>query len=263
MKKIIIILILININLQAGLISSTARETGEYLLKKFGIKLVGETTDTLSRKIAQYTAKYGDEALPFLRKSGPVGFEVMEQAGKQCDEVFSICRRMGDKGVWVISNPGRLKTFLKYGEEAAEAMIKHPGIAKKIIKTHGKAGAAALNSLSRGGSQKMAMLAADQSGKKILANPKILSTIRQFGDEAMEFVWKNKGALAVTSVLAAFVADPKPFLSGVTRLPEIIGGEIAKQTNWTLIISLILAFFAVPTAWRFFRTQKQRQKVQS
>jgi hypothetical protein len=43
-----------------------------------------------------------------------------------------------------------------------------------------------------------------------------LSTVERFGDEAMGFVWRDKGALAVSTALASFLAKPEAFL-GVSR----------------------------------------------
>jgi hypothetical protein len=47
-----------------------------------------------------------------------------------------------------------------------------------------------------------------------------MAVITRHGDRAMDFVWLPKGALTVSTVLAAFLADPEPFLAGSRRLVE-------------------------------------------
>lgn len=70
----------------------------------------------------------------------------------------------------------------------------------------------------------------------------LLSVIRQYGDPAMEFIWKNKGALAVASMLKTFLADPQAYISGTAELAGAIAGGI----NWTLIVTGILSFMFLP-----------------
>ena len=40
----------------------------------------------------------------------------------------------------------------------------------------------------------------------------LLAVIERHGDPALTFVWRNKGALTVTTVLETFLADPEAFL---------------------------------------------------
>ena len=89
-----------------------------------------------------------------------------------------------------------------------------------------------------------------------LSRPRdLLEMISRYGDRAMDFVWKHKGSLAVTAVLAAFLADPEPFLNGAKDLAKVVGekairpvaevpgrvAEIAaRQVNWTAVIFVVL-----------------------
>ena len=52
--------------------------------------------------------------------------------------------------------------------------------------------------------------------------PELHSTIGNYGDKAMEFVWKNKGALAATSVVTAFITDPEAFINGVKDIVNVL-----------------------------------------
>ena len=49
----------------------------------------------------------------------------------------------------------------------------------------------------------------------------LLSTIGNYDDKAMGFVWKNKGALAATSVVIAFITDPEAFINGVKDIVKV------------------------------------------
>jgi hypothetical protein len=73
-------------------------------------------------------------------------------------------------------------------------------------------------------------------------SPELLPVIRQYGDEAMDFIWKNKGALVVTSVLATFLADPQVYLSGAKELIS----PVVRSINWTLILAGILLVTFLP-----------------
>jgi len=65
----------------------------------------------------------------------------------------------------------------------------------------------------------------------------LLDLIRKYDDEAMDFVWKNMGALAVAWVLAMFLSDPESYFSGAKQLIDgPVLTPIVKNANWTLII---------------------------
>ena len=44
----------------------------------------------------------------------------------------------------------------------------------------------------------------------------------------MDFVWRHKGALAVGTILAAFPADPGPFLAGTRDLGAIAAEAVVR-----------------------------------
>ncbi len=98
----------------------------------------------------------------------------------------------------------------------------------------------------------------------------LCQVVGAWGEKGMEFVWKQKGALATTTVLAAFLADPAPFITGLRDLSEIVAenairpiaeipGEVAREAakgiNWTLIVlvAMLLGAIALVTASGFWR----------
>jgi hypothetical protein len=74
----------------------------------------------------------------------------------------------------------------------------------------------------------------------------LLDVIAKYGDRAAEFVWENKGALAVGTALVAFLAEPEAFLNGTKELAKVAGETAAKPlaegvargTNWTPVVLL-------------------------
>ena len=87
---------------------------------------------------------------------------------------------------------------------------------------------------------------------KIGRSSELMNVVAKFGDSAMTFVWNNKGALLVGTALAAFLADPEPFINGTLDLANVaanaaiepIAKEIGVRTNWTTAI-LVLAIACV------------------
>ena len=90
----------------------------------------------------------------------------------------------------------------------------------------------------------------------------LLGVVEKYGDKAMEFIWKHKGALAVGAGLTAFLHDPAPFIEGGTNLVvgvvKPIGVEIGKRTNWTPVMIVAVALIAAPLAFRMVRQRRKK-----
>lgn len=132
--------------------------------------------------------------------------------------------------------------FIKHGDSAAEALIKHPNLADGLIERFGGDAATALTAISRPNAQRLGMIANEGLLSATARSPELLPVIRQYGDSAMEFIWNNKGALAVATVLGTFLADPKPYISGVSELVV----PLLSSINWTLIVTGIFALLFLP-----------------
>ena len=236
-----------SVPVDAGVATSAIRETSEFILKKFGKGVAGETAEQIASKTTKVLAKHGDECLPLLRRSGHAGFQALEEAGEQAPDVIKLFAKRGDEAVWIISQPKKLTIFLKHGDTAAEALLKHPGIADDLIQKYGINAGGALTRVSRTQAQRLSMMAADGTLDAMPQTTELLAVIRKYGDEAMEFVWKNKGSLAVATVLATFLSDPESYISGAKQLiVDPFLEPIAKNTNWTLIILVCLAVVFAP-----------------
>lgn len=251
-------------HVQAGVKSTAAREAAEYLLERFGKEVGEETVETLAEKIGRYSAKYGDDAIDAIRKAGPRGFGLLDDAGENAPEVVRLLNRYGNDAVWVASKPRNLAIFVKHGDEAAEAMIKHPGIAGPAIERFGQPAARAIRTVSSQNARRIAMMADDGSLAAAGKADELLEVIGKYGDKAADFIWKHKGFLAVSTVAAAFLADPQPFIEGTKDIAEIavrpvdsaakeVGRGVAESTDWTLVIisiSTLLILLVVLRMWK-------------
>jgi hypothetical protein len=143
----------------------------------------------------------------------------------------------------VVKDPDRLSLFAKHGDEAAEAMIKHKEIAQPLIRSFDAPAAKALNALDGRNARRLAIMADEGELARIGRTEQLLGVISRFGDRGMDFVWRNKGALAVAAALTAFLAEPAPFIEGTKDLAAIVGQEVARplvqeaggSANWTLL----------------------------
>ena len=248
----------------AGPASTAVRETAEFIISKFGRGVAGQSIEEVTEATAKSVARHGDAALPLLRKSGHAGFTALEEAGAKAPEVIKLFARRGDEAIWVISEPKKLAIFIKHGDSAADALLKHPGIADNLIGRFGDDAVGAMNAVSRQSAQRLNMVTDDGLLTATARSSELLPVVRKYGDEGMDFIWKNKGSLAVASILATFLADPQAYISGAKELIiDPIAAPIARGTNWTLIILGALAVVFLPFIARTLvkaRSAIRRQK---
>lgn len=216
--------------------ATAAREVAEYLLAKFGKEVAGESVETLTAKVAQVSARYGDDGAVAIQKVGPRAFQVIAEAGEHSPGVVKLMARHGDEAVWVVSQPKQMAVFIRYGDEAAEAMMKHKGVAAHFIEKTGQSGARALKAVDPANGRRLVNLVDDGVIVPGRESEQLLDVVIRYGDRAAEFIWRNKGGLAVGAGLTALLANPEPFISGAMELPKTVANEVASRTNWTVVI---------------------------
>lgn len=237
---------------QAHPITLTAKEVGQTVIAKFGRGAAGKTATQVGEKAAAVAAKHGDEALPILRKAGHAGFEAFEKAGPQGSKLVSLYNKHGDDAIWLIGDAHKLDLFLKYGEQAASALIKHPKAADMAIVRFGQEGAAAINILSKEGAQQMSALMVAKGGAKNVfeatrQSKELLPVIIKYGDAGMDFIWKNKKSLTFAAALGLFLKDPGVYISGVKQLVvEPVVAPVTQSINWGLLLFLGLFVVFMP-----------------
>jgi hypothetical protein len=234
-----------------------ARELIETVCEKFGKKLTQESTESLVRRADDAIVRYGDDAAEAIRKVGPRSLDLIEQAGDHAPDAVRLMARRGDEAVWVISQPKRLAIFVKHGDDAAEAMIRHREIVEPILQSLGKPGAKALANVNSQNARRIAMMVEDGDLTKIGRTPEVLGVVERFGDRAMQFIWRHKFVLAGGTALAAFLQNPEPFLdgtqkvavAGVNSIGAPIATQAANQIHWPAVTYALVAAILIVT-WR-------------
>jgi len=243
---------------RAAVPTKVVTETMEFLVKRYGDDVLREGTETVAEQVTKVAAQYGDEGLDAVRKVGPKGIKVIQEAGENGLGAVKLINRYGDDAVWVISKPKGMAIFVKYGDDGAKALIKHKGIAEEVIEAHGKSAVGALNAVGTREARQIAMLQKDGIIKAGEQGDQLLDVIIKHGDKAMAFIWRNKGALAVTAGLGTFIANPEAYIDGgqelivegVSRPVTEMGKEVARNTNWTLVGIAGIGVLGALAAWR-------------
>lgn len=230
--------------------AAIAREAAEYVIGKFGKEAAKEGLEGLSRKIEVLAIKHGDEAVVAVRKVGPGTFRLVEEAGEHGLDAVKIMAKYGDDAVWVVAKKNRMAIFVKYGDNAGEAMMRHGEVAEPLLDAAGKSAAGALKAVSTQNGRRLAIMQSEGELARIGRTPELLDAVAKYGDRAMEFVWKNKGPLAVAAALAAFLANPEPFIDGTADITKVVAEnaikpianasgqamtEVARSIDWTLV----------------------------
>ena len=232
------------------------REVAEYLMKKSS-GLAAKGAQAVTSQVTDAVTRCGPDALPFLRKAGPDGLQILDNAGANAPDVIKLVLKRGDDVVHVISKPRNLTIFVKHGDNAIDALAKHPGLAEDLIERFGSSGATAMTKVSRVNAQHLAILAKKDPVMAAGQADQLLKIVGKYGDNAAEFIWKNKVVLASTTVLAAFLADPEPYLNGAKDLasagvkaatPVVAswGNSIAQSTLTMFVVSLVVLYFVGP-----------------
>jgi hypothetical protein len=163
----------------------------------------------------------------------------------------------------VLARPKALQLFVKHGDDVAEALVKHPGIAEDAVEKFGIPAAKAMATVGPRNGRRIAMMAADGGDLiKIGRSDELLGVVGKFGNRAVDFIWKHKVELAAGATLIAFLENPEPYLSGARDLTKVVAEntvgpvaqglgkgvekgvekaveaaapEVGRQTNWTAV----------------------------
>lgn len=234
--------------------SKAAMEAAEFILKKFGKEAAGETAETLARKLEQAALKNGDSVFLAARQVGPRALKVAAEAGENSGLAYQLMAKYGDNAVAaILSKPQALQLVAKLGSEAAEQLIKHPGVAEPLLAEGGKAAAVALKEVGPQGGRRLAMLLDDGTLKAGGQMDALLDVVGKYGEKGLDFIWRNKGKLAVAATLTAFLANPQPFIDGTKNLADVVGTNLvqpvvtaaANGINWTWFYLSLMALVAL------------------
>jgi hypothetical protein len=239
---------------EAGIRTKAIQEAIEFAGKKFGKEVAEEGVERLSSRMMQLAARHGDDVVvAVFKKVGPRAGKIVGEAGEHGGVALRLLAKHGDDALPLVTKAASLK---------AAALLKHGSVGESLVEQFAKEGVEALGKVSPQNGRRLAMLATEGQLK-----PELLTVVSRYGDTACDFIWRNKGALAIGTAMTAFVAAPEQFFDGTAQLTEIVAEaavkplaeipkavaeEAAANTNWNLVW-LALGSVAGIAAWRFVR----------
>src|SRR5579864_1252862 len=203
--------------LDAGVFTQAA----EFAARLVGKRAGPEVTESIaSRAIRNRERALGSVSGRSLMNGSTVEATLVRQ-GQRAD----ILARGGKGAERVIAHPRGLAIWQTHGDQGVLALIRHGVIAEPVIESFGPPAVRALNVVSPQNGRRIAMMIQDGSLARMGRTGPLFEVVAKYGDRAMDFVWRHKAALAVTAVLAAFLADPEPFLNGTKDLAYHFASE--------------------------------------
>ena len=256
----------------AGVSGRAAREAAEAALRLLGRQAESEGTDALARKIERLAIEHGDEVLAAVHKGGPEIVQLIEDAGVHGEQVTHVLARYGPEAARIIERPALRALVERHGDDAVRALLTHPGLAEPVVVALGKPGARALAAVGPRNARRLALMVEDGSLRQMGRVEEVLGVVERYGDRALDFVWRHKGALTVGTLLAAFVKDPESFVGDTRELAvsasEAVGMSLAGAARCglegfarrSLVLSAaVIAGLATWLAWRI-RRRPARQR---
>lgn len=225
---------------RADLRTKACQEAAEAVMARFGAQ-AGRSLPALAQKIESLAARYGEEALVAVRRVGPEAFAVVEEAGLNGPRAVRVLAQYGEEGAsCVLRRPKAMQQFLRFGDEAAAALVKHPGVAEGLIEQGGASAVQALAKVTPQGARRLAMVMEGEL-QTAAGKPELWNVVGAYGQRACDFVWANKEVLAGGAALAAFLANPEPFLNGVQSLAQVAGDALVKPAVAGIFTAIHLA----------------------
>ena len=238
-----------------------------------------EAGEEASRQFLEIVARRGDQAVDVLWQAHRRGIPALQMVG-----------RYGEDAVEMLTNPRAARLIQKHGADVAGALIRHGDRALDLIETYGDDAARLLRQLDAEEASRLYALLKGSSKLPLDRQQTQLlwKRLRQYGKPLLEFMWQHRKELAVAGVLAAFLANPEPFVTGARDLAEVIaentlkplaetpqkvlaplteaaarlGAKVGERTHWTTVFALaIAAATIVVLTWLWFVYRARRQTV--
>jgi hypothetical protein len=225
---------------QSAAARKAAKEVVEFLRTRFARELAEEGAERVEGRLARAIERWGDDAAAAVRRTGPrIALAEVERHGAPAARILA---RWGDDGARLLATEGNdaVKVLASLGDEGVELMIRR----------HGTRMAAQLPDLAP-------QIAASGRSREVLG------VLERFGDRASAFIWRNKGTIFGATVLAAFLANPEPFINGTQKLLEVPVGQMAARTDWTAVWIVAMILVAGMAGIRLLFTRRVRTVANS
>jgi hypothetical protein len=237
-------------SVHAGVPEQVARLAADEAARLLGRQAERAAVTTLSQRIARLAVEHGAETLVAVRRAGPEAVEVIERASRRGALASHLLAAHGLEALVIAREPALLDLVARHGDDAARALVRHPGLARSVIEATGTPGARVLAGLSAQNARRLAMLTEDGTLLRMGRQDELLNAIERHGDRALDFVWRHKGVLVVGTLLAAFLNDPEPFLTGAREL----GGGVTQAVAQVVVNCVRMAKRAETLSSRHRRT---------
>lgn len=220
-------------------------------------ELAKSAASAAAPRINKLVTTHGDDVFRAVEKGGKDSIQLIERHGAPA---IKLIEAHGAKAIPMLEKDGAVALIVRLGDDAALAMLRHPGVAQPLLE---KYGAPALPGLLKVGPRSARQLAMIAEGGTPLGNTsnfgRLLQIAGKYGDKAVRYVGQHKAALFVAAAAVAFLDDPEPFITGakdiaqvaldntvkpLAEVPGEVAREIANKTDWTFVFSLCVAAIA-------------------
>ena len=220
---------------QSAAAKRAAKEVVEFIRSRFARELAEEGAERVEGRVARAIERWGDDAASAVRRVGPkVALGSVERHGAPAARILA---RWGDDGARLMSTEGdeAVRVLASLGDEGVELMIRR----------HGTRVAAHLPDLAP-------QIAASGRARDVMG------VLERYGDRASAFIWRNKGTIFAGAVLAAFLANPEPYLDGTAKLLGVPLGHMAAKTDWTAVWIVAMLLVAGTAGIRLLLARRRR-----
>ncbi len=232
---------------QEAIVAEGVEDIVSTVVRSFGTEVAEDGgTAALRASMSECAERYGVAATKQVFETvGPEAGVLLRQVGPAGEDMaFALLRQNGEQAVRVLADSTSRELVEKYGVEAGDAMIAHPGVAEDVIAREGAPAIQAMNKLDNPDAIRLARLSKegllDQAGD----SKGLLGVVGKYGNRAVEYIGQHKAALITAAGCAAFVAHPKVFLDAAGKVAGGVVREVARliisRLPWKMITAIVL-----------------------
>ena len=178
---------------QAGLWRALIRKALQRFARKAGKELGEELLEETVDAGARLARRYGDDVVKAVSEAGPSAVRAIERAeAGYARHVARLLGRYGTRALPVVERPALVKLIARYGDEVAEALVRHGATPAPLVRRYGSTASKALVPVSRRNMRRLMMWfedgVFDEAGEQ--ASRQFMEIVARRGDEAVDVVWR-------------------------------------------------------------------------
>ena len=232
------------------------RETAEMVLKQSGKRASREMLEQTVRQLDAIALRCGPESIAVIRKHGSAAYRLFKEVGEEAGpDLVRTLQRYGDDALRIGQTAAGRRVLINGSSDAIRAVARHSDAVIPLIQRHGEDGARALSQVNAQNGRRLVHLANSRTFPEQNLH-ELMGVVERHGDRAMDFIWRNKGALAVGATLVTFNRNPQPFIDGtailvesgfkaVVRTVATAVQTAASKVRWNLWIPVVIGLFGL------------------